>query len=1794
MPVEALLQQFRAPKVAQGSDISLLRSFDLMYIKMGIKRMPIEKQSDLVSLIIPGISQLGDTHASSLFNILLTVLPNLKLPERGTEESDKLKSVFGFDSNPEDAAYLAEKFTQLFLLDLAPLQIANPRPPFRCPGLTPEQFNFLTKDSKETFNTQTLTDAKVHSIRFLLSGAFTEDNLYFPLLVASQDPSLSVNRPAENHFKKIRIDLEDSARVNFLYRLFLGSSVDRLSPVKSSLQVQVLQILSKSTLAVNLDPKSIVFEALTSQYYRLVQTGFTFLKAITSKTNQPLLETFAHDLLEQVKDVITKAGWPKVISGDMYTLAFRPLAYQAIGAIISRVPDLLKDLKYFDFLLKSLEQDSADLKPSIQEALSGILPAIDKLSSEAKDSLKASLFKILSDPSMDDSSKHIAIKVAVRSYHFSDASARVLCLLGLRRENRPDIIEEAKRGLHPHWFKAVNAIAIEQGKDYKLKFPEFGELIQLIKTTSNELVHYQDTTSHSLHGFSLSVYDATMQFLERVLIMEAVSGKKTALVIDEDWDTRIETAIEMDDLVRSLVIKYIPTVNNDNILDFLQLSFDGLKLGHADVQNCAKIWRRTLSLSPPEIVIQKQNFVDPLIELLAQPKLFIRETSAFGLGMILCQLDDSNISSIAQITKTMVSFLNEEVNQSNIKNLDKLHGTLLSLGTIISRLFVTKKLSAVDPTGEIFEQVSTIISKLLASKTTLIIEGSLTALSQLAIFGALYMKPESYFDELKSTLVGLVSKKESEKAVLALGYLSLSDVAFSKNKSFYVEKVTSFTQSKHTEFMFSSGEALSVIASGWNSKVLNRSLDIQVSDLSSLPRSKLDSETDYLNETLDSVISNTKSTKPIVRKFACIWLISLLQYCGHLKPVQEKLEQIHLLFMKYLPEGDELVQETASRGLSMVYEMGNTKLKDTLVRNLVQSFTADSTKRVNAGSVSDDTQLFEPGVLNTGDGSVSTYKDILNLASELGDPSLIYRFMSLAANSALWSSRKGAAFGLGGILSKANLDEIFENNERLSQSLVPKLYRYRYDPNPSVQQAMRGIWDTLIKDKTSAINENFGAILKELLTGMGDKEWRVRQASSTALADLLQGKPIEMYQDHLEKIWAMSFRAVDDIKDSVRTAGMALTKSLTTTLIRYVDVENGASSAQASQVLNHLIPFLMGHQGLQSDAQEIQSFALNTLIKLSKKGGSALKPFIPEMVEELILLMSTLEPQAINYIALNADKYGLTNNAIDASRLASIRGSPLMEAIEELIDQATDEQTMAALVPKISSAVRKSVGLPSKVGASRVLVALCVRHMQQVAPFADTLLVSSQRQLNDRNDTISQSFAASCGYLCRLASDKAVLKYVSDIRQQYFTAETERPRLIVGHAVNGISKHAGDKFQNVATAILPFVFIAKHDSDKAVKDLFTLVWSDNTGGSGAIRLYIKEILEMASSQLGSQQWLIRQVAAQSVADASNTISNDLVSSISSVNIDLGNFFEVLIEACKGRSWSGKELVFNALVLLATKATEFVKVTPEYNEKLDKVVMTEVKRRNKEYQIQALGSMGIYVHHFPSEELYDTLYEQSDIYLDPEDDTDEDEEMVDVNQAKDNSLGAGILSKKEIEKEEKRNKILESIVDSFVFVTDNGDIYKDSETTISKTCDYLANVLLAGKKTRSGPVSWRTHILAAKMFSRLTDDDFVKCVEDGKYCLDIKKTHLKALDKLWNALYKTSSLNLNHENVRIEAANSVASYLGLLQLVDKSGKSEVAEFSEKLKDAVIKQVRELKDSEKSNIVKTRLAGALDSC
>ena len=186
-------------------------------------------------------------------------------------------------------------------------------------------------------------------------------------------------------------------------------------------------------------------------------------------------------------------------------------------------------------------------------------------------------------------------------------------------------------------------------------------------------------------------------------------------------------------------------------------------------------------------------------------------------------------------------------------------------------------------------------------------------------------------------------------------------------------------------------------------------------------------------------------------------------------------------------------------------------MKADLVRDLVSSFS-DNKARL-AGNVTSDTELFEPGALPTGDGSVTTYKDIMNLASEVGDTSLVYRFMSLASNNALWSSRVSyGKFALSSIFADSNAESFLSENPKL----YSKLYRYRFDPNQNVQRAMRDIWNALVPDTTRAIENHFDKIINDLLENSLVREWRVRQASLNGIAELIRGRKPELVRKRMK------------------------------------------------------------------------------------------------------------------------------------------------------------------------------------------------------------------------------------------------------------------------------------------------------------------------------------------------------------------------------------------------------------------------------------------------------------------------------------------------------------------------------------------------------------------------------------------------------------------------------------------------------------------------------------------------------
>lgn len=70
-------------------------------------------------------------------------------------------------------------------------------------------------------------------------------------------------------------------------------------------------------------------------------------------------------------------------------------------------------------------------------------------------------------------------------------------------------------------------------------------------------------------------------------------------------------------------------------------------------------------------------------------------------------------------------------------------------------------------------------------------------------------------------------------------------------------------------------------------------------------------------------------------------------------------------------------------------------------------------KKRRAVKVTGDTRVFEDGQIGEapGGGSLSTYKELCSLATEVGQPDLLYKFMDLANHAAALNSSRGAAFG---------------------------------------------------------------------------------------------------------------------------------------------------------------------------------------------------------------------------------------------------------------------------------------------------------------------------------------------------------------------------------------------------------------------------------------------------------------------------------------------------------------------------------------------------------------------------------------------------------------------------------------------------------------------------------------------------------------------------------------------------------------------------------------------------------------
>jgi proteasome component ECM29 len=863
-------------------------------------------------------------------------------------------------------------------------------------------------------------------------------------------------------------------------------------PVKTPLRIRILGVLSKSVKCSAYPHKiaKIVEEGLLSaelnptnktagrEASRFRQAIFSLVNFVARRGAPADLSVVAGGLVGNLRAFVQDQGWP--VADRDQDMELRGYGYETIGLLAKAAPEKIliePSLDMLEFLFRSLREDTAgkDVAVSIEEALSSVLGAFSKpFDSSVMPAFRRLLLRYaalgqVTTPASDRfirSTRYVATRFANRCLPYDDVLARWIDILAVSggSAERHEVVEEGQRGLDPYWFKVSNSIPGATEEPKELIFPDFDKLISFIFVQQGEDEDAMDIDEPAdvlsqVHHFSRQHPEAlatVITFCSQIALQSALTERGISDTVAEDWGRKLESLMTTDARARQAFRAYATNeAHAKSLAAILRASFDRLTKDElSDVGDIGTTFVRLLSLLPESHwvlarLIQDFTALQPSV---LSNNVNRRAATAHAYGLLASHDDcdqDALRKSQARFSdklSTWKTAVGGDINQ--------ISGIIVSLGYYFSRAFWRSTASSATITEDhpVHKLLQTLMEILKESRDVTLKGAAHTCLDQLALFHVITPQSVSKYAKVEDIAQHVYdsAKTGTTSAIVALGHLSMiteepvEGAEDTSDYEFIGDKLYELHEVRETEVQFSVGEALSCFACGWESRALIAELDVLHPDQTLDPwDASLQTPSGPKREkTLGAVIEKTlkgcQQSKPSLRKASVIWLLCLLQYCGHKSEIQQYLGPCQVAFKSCLSDRDEVVQEAVSRGLGLVYEKGDRQLKDDLVRDLVGSFS-DNKSRIT-GNVTEDTQLFEPGALPTGDGSITTYKDILNLATDVGDSSLVYRFMSMASHNSIWSSRAAfGRFGLSNIFSDSSVDGYLAENPKL----YPKLFRYR-------------------------------------------------------------------------------------------------------------------------------------------------------------------------------------------------------------------------------------------------------------------------------------------------------------------------------------------------------------------------------------------------------------------------------------------------------------------------------------------------------------------------------------------------------------------------------------------------------------------------------------------------------------------------------------------------------------------------------------------------------------------------------
>ncbi|CAK7330671.1 unnamed protein product [Dovyalis caffra] len=864
---------------------------------------------------------------------------------------------------------------------------------------------------------------------------------------------------------------------------------------------------------------------------------------------------------------------------------------------------------------------------------------------------------------------------------------------------------------------------------------------------------------------------------------------------------------------------------------------------------------------------------------------------------------------------TIGSYLPEMIASHYVPRVfESLHGILCAIGYATAEC--VSRADAIP--GTMFQKILKCLTGVADSETATLASVAMQALGHIGLRVPLPpLVDDSSSVDILILLSGKLSKllsgddtKAIQKIVISLGHICAKETSPSL-LSITLDLIFSLCRSKVEDILFAAGEALSFLWGGvpvtadvilkTNYSSLSMTSNFLLGDISlSLskynPNEKSEANEDYHATVRDSITRKLfdillYSSRKEERCAGTVWLLSLTMYCGRHPTIQQMLPQIQEAFSHLLGEQNELTQELASQGMSIVYELGDSVMKKNLVDALVTTLTG-SGKRKRAIKLVEDTEVFQEGAIgeSLSGGKLSTYKELCSLANEMGQPDLIYKFMDLANHQVSLNSKRGAAFGFSKIAKQAG-----DALQPHLQLLIPRLVRYQYDPDKNVQDAMAHIWKSLVADPKRTIDQYLDFIVDDLIIQCGSRLWRSREASCLALADIIQGRKFDQVGKHLKKIWTAAFRAMDDIKETVRNAGDRLCRAITSLTIRLCDVSLTEVS-DAREAMGIVLPLLLA-DGILSKVSSIRKASIGVVMKLSKGAGIALRPHLSDLVCCMLESLSSLEDQGLNYVELHAANVGIQAEKLENLRISIAKSSPMWETLDLCINVINTE-SLDLLVPRLAHLVRSGIGLNTRVGVASFISLLVQKVGADVKPFTSILLrVLFPVVKEEKSSAAKRAFASACAMVLKHAGQSQAQKLIEDTAALH-TGE-KNAQIACAILLKSYSSVASDVLSGYHAGIFPAIFITRFEDDKYVSGLFEELWEDSTSGERiTIQLYLGEIVSLICEGLASSSWPTKAICK---------LSEVLGESLSSYHHVL---LDSLMKELPGRLWEILEVMVN--------------------------------------------------------------------------------------------------------------------------------------------------------------------------------------------------------------------------------------------------------------------------------------------